>query len=92
MLTAGTISGLQLTSSNCKQAIKLLTDRFAGKQFIVSSYICLIKLTIRGLQSVGITPENFVALLFMSKLYTELRMGINKRLPGSETSETSEAE
>ena len=34
---ADTISGLQLTSSNYKQAIKLLTDRFASKQLIVSS-------------------------------------------------------
>ena len=36
---AETISGLQLTSSNYKQAIKLLTDCFASKQLIVSSYM-----------------------------------------------------
>ena len=36
---ADTISGLQLTSSNYKQAIKLLTDLFASKQLIVSSYM-----------------------------------------------------
>ena len=34
----------------------------------------------------------FVAPLFMSKLPNELRLDINKRLPLSETSETSEAE
>ena len=36
---ADTISGLQLTSSNYKQAIKLLIDHFASKQLIVSSYM-----------------------------------------------------
>ena len=36
---ADTISGLHLTSSSYKQAIKLLTDLFASKQFIVSSYM-----------------------------------------------------
>ena len=36
---ADTISGLQFTSSNYKQAIELLTDRLASKQLIVSSFM-----------------------------------------------------
>ena len=36
---ADTIPDLQLTSSNYEQAIKLLTDRFASKQRIMSSYM-----------------------------------------------------
>ena len=50
-----------------------------------------IELTIRSLQSSGITPESFesfVAPIFMSKLPNESRLDINKRLPVSEESET----
>ena len=100
-----TVSGLQLTSSNFKQAIKLLTDCFASKQLIMSSSMnTLVKLnvveamdltkfrylfdkvesTIRSLQSVEITRESYERL--------ELRLDINKSLPVSETSETSEAD
>ena len=44
---ADTIPGLQLTFSNHKQAIKLLTDKFASKQLIVSSYMnTLFKLNV----------------------------------------------
>ena len=57
-----------------------------------------VESTIRSLKPVGITPESyesFVAPLFMSKLpnvCNELKLDINKRLPASETSETSETE
>ena len=54
-----------------------------------------VESTIRSLPSVGITPESyesFVAPILMSKLPNEFGLDMNKRLPVSKTSETSEAE
>ena len=36
---AETVAGLQLTSANCKEAVKLLQARFANKQIIISKHI-----------------------------------------------------
>ena len=38
---ADTISGLELNSANCHEAIKLLSNRFGNKNIIVGSYSLL---------------------------------------------------